>query len=43
MPRKRFTNEQIAFAPRQGESGATVDKVCRNIGVPEPTFCRWKK
>lgn len=28
MPRKRFTNEQIAFALRQAESGATVDEVC---------------
>ena len=27
MPRKRFTNEQIAFALRQAENGATVDCV----------------
>ncbi len=27
MPRKRFTNEQIAFALRQAENGATVDEV----------------
>jgi AraC-like DNA-binding protein len=43
MPRKRFTNEQIAFALRQAESGATVDEVCRKMGVSEPTFYRWKK
>lgn len=24
MPRKRFTNEQIAFALRQAENGASV-------------------
>lgn len=27
MPRKRFTNEQIAFALKQAENGASVDKV----------------
>ena len=27
MPRKRFTNEQIAFALRQAENGTTVDEV----------------
>lgn len=43
MPRKRFMNEQIAFALRQAENGATVDEVCRKIGVYEPTFYRWKK
>ncbi|CAO4136979.1 UNVERIFIED_ORG: transposase-like protein [Methylorubrum zatmanii] len=43
MPRKRFTNEQIAFALRQAENGATVDEVCRTMGVSEPTFYRWKK
>lgn len=43
MPRKRFTNEQIAFALRQAENGATVDEVCRKMGVSEPTFYRWKK
>ncbi|AWN52721.1 IS3 family transposase [Methylobacterium sp. 17Sr1-1] len=43
MPRKRFTNEQIAFALRQAENGSTVDEVCRKMGVSEPTFYRWKK
>ena len=43
MPRKRFTNEQIAFALRQAENGATVDEVCRKMGVSGPTFYRWKK
>ena len=43
MPRRRFTNEQIAFALRQSESGATVEEICRKMGVSEPTFYRWKK
>ena len=43
MPRKRFTHERIAFALRQAENGATVEEVCRELGVSEPTFYRWKK
>jgi hypothetical protein len=35
--------KQIAFALRQAANGATVDEVCRKIGVFEPTFDRWKK
>ena len=38
MPRKRFTNEQIAFALRQSESGTTIEEICRKMGVSEPTF-----
>lgn len=38
MPRKRFTNEQIAFALRRAEKGASMDEVCRKMGVSEPTF-----
>ena len=33
MPRKRFTNEQIAFALRQAENGATVDEVDTGTSV----------
>ena len=43
MKRKRYSDEQIAFALRQAESGTTVDKICRELGVLEPTFYRWKK
>ena len=43
MKRKRFTEEQIAFALRQAEAGTPVEEVCRKLGVSEPTFYRWKK
>jgi len=29
MPKKRFSDEQIAFALRQAEAGTTVGEICR--------------
>lgn len=43
MKRSKFTEEQIAFALKQAESGVTVAEVCRKMGVSEPTFYSWKK
>lgn len=43
MKRKRYADEQIAFALRQAESGTAVEEICRKLGVSEPTFCWWKK
>ena len=43
MKRKRYADEQIAFALRQAGSGAAVEEVCRKLGVSEATFYRWKK
>ena len=43
MKRKRYSDEQIAFALRQVEGGITVEEICRKLGVSEPTFYRWKK
>jgi len=43
MKRKRFSEEQIAFALRQAESGTTIEEICRKMGFSEPTFYRWKK
>jgi len=40
MKRKRYTEEQIAFAIRQAESGQSVVEITR---ISEPTFYRWKK
>ena len=41
--KKRFTEQQIAFALRQAESGTRITEICRKMGVSEPTFYRWKK
>jgi putative transposase len=43
MKRSKFTEEQIAFALKQAESGATVAEVCRKMGISENTFYNWKK
>ena len=43
MKQKRFTEEQIAFALRQAESGTPVEGICRKMGASETTFYRWKK
>lgn len=41
--KKRFTEEQIAFALRQTEGGTPVAEVCRKMGVSEQSFYRWKR
>ena len=43
MKKSKFTEEQIAFALRQAESGTSVVEVCRKMGIAEQTFFRWKK
>ena len=43
MKRKRYTEQQIAFALRQAESGTAVVEVTRKMGISEQTFYRWKK
>ena len=43
MKRKRYTDEQVAFALRQAESGTAVEEICRKMAVSEATFYRWKK
>jgi len=41
--KKRFSEEQIAFALRQAETGTPVAEVIRKMGISEQTFYRWKK
>jgi len=43
MPKKRFTNEQIAFVLREAENGTLVSEIGCKMGVAEATFYRWKK
>ena len=41
--KKKFTEEQIAFALKQAEYGTPVAEVIRKMGITEQTYYRWKK
>jgi putative transposase len=43
MKTTRFTDEQIAFALRQAETGTPVPEDIRKMGISEATFYNWKK
>ena len=43
MKRKRFSVEQIVAVLKQVEVGVPVVEVCRQAGITEQTFYRWKK
>lgn len=43
MKTSKFTEEQIAFALKQAETGTPVKEVIRKMGISEQTFYRWKK
>ena len=41
--KKRYTEQQIAYALKQVELGETAAEICRKMGVSEATFYNWKK
>ena len=41
--KKRFSVEQIVAVLQQVEGGIAVKEVCRQVGVSEQTYYRWKK
>jgi putative transposase len=43
MKKSRYTDEQIAFALKQAETGTPVQEVIRKMGICEQTFYLWKK
>ena len=47
MPRKRFTSEQIIGKLREAEvelaRGKKMPQVCRQLGVTQQTYYRWRK
>lgn len=43
MKKSKFTEEQIAFALKQSETGTTVEEICRKMGISQATFYAWRK
>jgi putative transposase len=43
MKTSKFTVEQISGALRRVEGGHQVGEVCRDLGITEATFYRWRK
>lgn len=43
MKKSKFTEEQIAFALKQAESGTTVEEICRKMGISQAKFYAWRK
>jgi putative transposase len=43
MKKSKFTEQQIAFALKQADTGTRVDEICRKMGISEATFYNWKK
>lgn len=42
MRKTAFTEEQVAYALRQAESGTPVTEICRKLGISEQTFYRYR-
>ena len=38
MKKTKFTEQQIAFALKQAETGTRVDEVCRKMGIRKQRF-----
>ena len=43
VKKSRFTEEQIAFALKQAETGTKIDEICRQIGISDATFYKWRQ
>jgi putative transposase len=47
MSKKRFTGEQIISKLREAEvlhsSGLSISEICRQIGIKDQTYYKWRK
>jgi len=43
VKKKRFSVEQITAVLQQAATGIPVGDLCRQVGISEQTFYRWKK
>ena len=42
MKRSRFTQEQMITAIKRHESGQKTADICRELGISQGTFYKWK-
>jgi putative transposase len=40
--KKRFTEEQIAYALKRHDTGTPAAEICRELGVSDASFYKWK-
>ena len=43
VKKSKFSEDQMAYAVRQGEQGVPVTEICRKLGITAQTFYRWRK
>jgi len=43
MKKSKLSEEQIAFALKQADTGTSVDEICRKMGISQATFYQWRK
>ena len=41
--KKRYSEEQIAYALKRNETGTAISEICREMGISEASFYNWKK
>lgn len=42
MKKSRYSEEEIATALTQADSGTSLEEITRKMGISEATFYRWK-
>lgn len=43
MKKSRFSDQQIAFFLKQADDGVGVEEICREAGLSQQTYYRWRK
>jgi putative transposase len=43
MPRKKFTESQVALVVKELDGGASISELSRKLGVSEATLYNWRK
>jgi len=41
--KKKYSDQQVAYALREAESGRSVAEICRQLGISDATFYNWRK